>query len=268
MYKPIAVEPIPPAKLAAVRQAYKEVCHRFLDAAADNPFFEYVQSSIANDAALDRHIRAFEIYAPYLRPGMRVLDWGCRHAPDACMLRCLHPELELHGCDFNASDFTTFHEFAGLSFSRLTHQYQLPYADGTFDAVLSSGVLEHVGFEHESILELWRVLRNDGLLIVTFLPNRYSLTENVSRFIGSFDGHNRLYGIRQARNVFLKCGFVVESAGCHQVFPTFAKGVKSRRALNTVANMGARLNRVAERVPVLRALAANIFLVLRRVRHM
>jgi 2-polyprenyl-3-methyl-5-hydroxy-6-metoxy-1,4-benzoquinol methylase len=268
MYKPIDTTPLTPGMIADVKAAYKAVGARFLQSSSDNPFYDYVKSVVINDAALDRHIRIFEIYAPYLKPHMRILDWGCRHAPDSCMMRTLYPDLELFGCDFMEEDFSAFHQYARLSFTKIEHQFKLPYDDGSFDAVVSGGVLEHVAFEHESIRELWRVLREDGLLFVNSLPNRTSLTENLSRALGTYRGHNRLYDRNQMKNTFLRSGFVIEKCGYHQVFPTFRKSADGHAATNVLVSAGARLNRAAERIPLINTIASNLFFVLRRVNHM
>ena len=268
MYKPVAVSSLTNEQVSAVRSQYQELTQTFLTTSRDNPFYGYVKSVVANVATLDRHVRAFEIYVPYLKPMMRVLDWGCRHAPDSCMMRKLHPTLDLHGCDFTADDFSVFHNYACLQFKQIEHEYKLPYETNSFDAVVSSGVLEHVGFEHESLLEIWRILKDDGIFAVTFLPNRHSLTENLSRLIGRFGGHNRLYGLAQTKNTLLRSGFVIEKCGYHQVFPTFGKSITPSRMLNGAAYVGAKLNRTVERIPVANLVAANLFFVLRRVPHM
>lgn len=268
MYRPSRAVNLPAVTVQAIKKTYRQLCQSFLDASPGHPFYDYVRSSIANEATLDRHIRAFELYAPFIAPGMCILDWGCRHAPDSCMMRSLHRELDLHGCDIIQEDFSIFHDYAQLSFRHIDHEYALPYEDESFDAVLSSGVLEHVAFEHESLREIWRILKDGGLLFVTFLPNRTSLTENVSRLVGSYGGHNRLYALSQTRNMFLRVGFVIERYGFHQVLPTFGKNMKAGRWLNAAANNGARLNRVLERIWLLNTMASNIYFVLRRVNQM
>ena len=48
---------------------------------------------------------------------------------------------------------------------------QLPFAVGVFDLVLSHEVLEHVGDDHLSIIEMVRVLKPGGRLVL-FCPNR------------------------------------------------------------------------------------------------
>jgi ubiquinone/menaquinone biosynthesis C-methylase UbiE len=61
---------------------------------------------------------------------------------------------------------------------------RLPYADESFDAALSCGVLEHVENPGGSLDELRRVLKAGGTLYVYKLPNRASWTEWVARRLG------------------------------------------------------------------------------------
>src|SRR5206468_37127 len=77
--------------------------------------------------------------------------------------------------------------------ARLTDPVRLPYPDGTFDAVVGSGVLEHTAMDGESLKELYRVLRTGGLLVVTFLPYAYSWDEWYRRNVAKAGYHRRLY---------------------------------------------------------------------------
>lgn len=59
------------------------------------------------------------------------------------------------------------------------HDTQLPFADDSFDVVLSNHVIEHVGNEHAQLAhlaELHRVLRRDGVGYLA-VPNRWMLVE-------------------------------------------------------------------------------------------
>jgi hypothetical protein len=125
-----------------------------------------------------------------------------------------------------------------------------------------------VAQEQKSLDELWRVLKDNGILVITFLPNRLSLTENACRLMKKPQGHNRLYSLSDAKRLFLRSGFVPEVYGYHQVFPTFAKGAKGGRVLNRLATLGMKLNRPLERVPIANAVSSNLFFVLRRVHEM
>lgn len=268
LYRPDKAKYVDKIALDMARDNYFRLCESYLKDHRDDEYADYIKSSIANYGSLDRHIRALELYAPYIEERMKILDWGCRHAPDSCMLRTVYPTLDIHGCDLLSENFAEFHEYAGLSFRALEHEYVLPYEDNSFDVVVSSGVLEHVAFEQKSIDQIWRVLKQDGLFIITFLPNRFSITENASRVLKTYRGHNRLYDLGDAKNTFLRCGFVVVSCGYHQVFPTFSKGVNGSAFLNSISAAGARMNRVFERIPGVNRVSANLYFVLRRVTQM
>jgi SAM-dependent methyltransferase len=71
----------------------------------------------------------------------------------------------------------------------------LPYADGTFDCVIASEILEHVPEDNQAIAELIRVLKPGGSLAVTvprWLPERvcWLLSEEYHSNDG---GHVRIY---------------------------------------------------------------------------
>ena len=68
---------------------------------------------------------------------------------------------------------------------------KLPYADESFDAVIGSGVLEHTAMEGESLKEVYRVLRRDGVFVVSYLPYAYSWNEWRRRSRG-VDFHHKL----------------------------------------------------------------------------
>ena len=66
-------------------------------------------------------------------------------------------------------DFERFYR-TGLEFTLVDHQWILPDETGSFDFVLSNGVLEHVANEYESMKEIYRVLKTGGIFAITFLP--------------------------------------------------------------------------------------------------
>jgi SAM-dependent methyltransferase len=91
-----------------------------------------IASPIAARARARRHAEFFGMTG--LRPGMRVLDVGC----GTMGLRALEPELEITGVDLSARP-----SYPG-PFLQADVTAGLPYADGEFDLVYSSSVIEHV----------------------------------------------------------------------------------------------------------------------------
>ena len=157
------------------------------------------------------HVNVFEWYSTLLERHSTVLDWGCNHGPDSCLLRHrFGAELDLHACDFAAEGaFGAFRSYARAKYTRLTDPLKIPYPNETFDAVIGSGTLEHTAMDGESLKELYRVLKPNGLLVVTFLPHAYSWDEWRRRSRG-VDFHRRLYTRRGFARLLLEHGFVPE----------------------------------------------------------
>lgn len=244
---------------------------------------DYLASHSLSDAAILRRISVFRRFAKYVNG--RFLDWGCRHAPDSCMLRRLYGDkVELVGCDFSTpGDWRVFHEYAGLQYTQLSHPYQIPYKDGEFDVVLSSGVLEHVPNDYESLKEVYRILKVGGMFVITFLPNRFSYTEFLARVLGR-SHHIRRYDLTKMETLLLHCGFEIVESGYHQMVPSLAglAGHSSVKDGNHPANSEDRsesgkhsvttstlnliwkLNSLLEWLWPLRMLSSNLYLVSRK----
>jgi SAM-dependent methyltransferase len=156
-----------------------------------------------------KQVATFLWYESHLPRRGSILDWGCNHAPDSCLLRAsFGDDLDLHGCDFaDPLSFEPFHNFAELDYMVLDHAFRLPYADETFDAVIGSGVLEHVAMDGESLKEVYRVLKPEGRLIITHLPNWLSYEEFLRRHGRRQVFHRRLYGIRETCRLLKHWGF-------------------------------------------------------------
>jgi SAM-dependent methyltransferase len=149
-----------------------------------------------------------------------VLDWGCNHAPDSCLLRSTFGDgLELHSCDFlEPGRYPVFHDFGRPAHTSLDDPIRLPFASNIFDAVIGSGVLEHTAMDYESLKELHRVIKPDGVLVISALPNRLSVQEWVRRVIRRRDFHRRLYGMAEAAQLLKRSGFYPVFRGYHSFF--------------------------------------------------
>lgn len=99
-----------------------------------------------------------KVAMPLMKPGMSVLDAGSGHEHEQYLRKeLLATGATLHTCDFNPGpgvDFT-----ADVS--------ALPFADASYDIVLSTQVLEHVQDPAKVVHEMARVLKPGGLLFLT-----------------------------------------------------------------------------------------------------
>lgn len=181
----------------------------------------------AQPELVKHHVNVFLWYAKYLPDSGTVLDWGCNHAPDTCLLRkAFGDRYGLFGCDFPpASDFPVFRDYAKLEYLQLTDPTgQLSYADGTFDVVIASGALEHAAMDAEALKMLYRVLKPGGVLIISYLPYRLSLEEWRRRHIDKQGFHRRLYGKRETATLLKRCGFYPLELGYQTFVPNVVDG--------------------------------------------
>src|SRR5262245_21081202 len=178
-----------------------------------NPTDAYLRDH-ARPKVIRGQVRAFLWYRSFLPKSAAVLDWGCNHAPDSCLLRAwAGDQLELHGCDFRPSGtFPAFHGCANFDYTPLTDNLTLPYRGERFDVVIGSGVLEHTAMDYESLKEVYRVLRPGGALIVTYLPNHLSYREWYLRTVRRRGFHRRIYSLRGACSLLRHTGFEPEFA--------------------------------------------------------
>jgi ubiquinone/menaquinone biosynthesis C-methylase UbiE len=184
-------------------------------------------------------------------PG-RVLDWGCGWGQMTALLR--EEGLEAVAFDYRAGLEAPVTEplprFPEIEAQFSSDPVSLPFEDGSFDTVLSCGVLEHVPDPDGSLAELRRVLRPGGMLYVANLPNRFSYTERGARMLGRYY-HGRLpddrvYSLRTARALLERHGYRVEEARRAHMLPltlggpaqatwTVSRGLEKVPGLNLVA---------------------------------
>jgi SAM-dependent methyltransferase len=107
-------------------------------------------------------VRSLEHLAPRTRG--RLLDVGCGDKPYEHIFRPYVSEY------LGIEHTPTFHSTSASQRDKADLHYdgdRLPFADETFDTVLSVQVLEHTPDPAALMAEMARVLRRDGLLIVT-----------------------------------------------------------------------------------------------------
>jgi SAM-dependent methyltransferase len=120
----------------------------------------------------------------------RVLDIGCGRG---AALRFLSARIkfDLSPVGVDISPAIVKHAAADLGEQRRIElaaaaATRLPFADGSFDFILSSYVVKHLGDDgmHRFLAECWRVLRPEGVLVVwEFAPTRSELLNRFHNWI-------------------------------------------------------------------------------------
>jgi SAM-dependent methyltransferase len=208
--------PAPTTDDVALQRLLEELYEEQIALDPDNRYLHEHGSRIA----IANQIRTFHWYRPFLPSAGVVLDWGCNHAPDSCLLRAWFGEqLDLYSCDFlSPSRYAVFHDYARATHRSLEDEVALPFPSNFFDVVIGSGVLEHTATDCDSLRELRRVIKPDGVLVISYLPNLLSLKEWFQRTIRKRDFHRRLYGMSEAKQLLKHHGFYPVVADYHTFF--------------------------------------------------
>lgn len=198
--------------------------------------YEYLTRKEADMAFKRRAWTLFEWLGP--TDGRTILDCGCGRGFYLKMLRHLG-SARLFGVDLELP----YLRKARRNTARLpavlvgnASIYDLPFPDGTFDAVILSEILEHVDRDVDALREIRRVLKPGGLALITVPHANYPFWwdpinktletlfhTHIGRgpLAGIWAFHVRLYTPEQLREAALAAGFEIEEerSFTHRAFP-------------------------------------------------
>jgi ubiquinone/menaquinone biosynthesis C-methylase UbiE len=138
----------------------------------------------------------FEEHPLPVFPGARVLDAGCGTGTlTLALLRTLKVPVKLTALDLSASSMATAKKYVNKDHhhrDQKVHFAQanilsLPFADESFDLIVTSGVLDYVPLE-EGFIELARVISRGGHLL--HLPMRRSPVTKLLELLFRFRAHS------------------------------------------------------------------------------
>ena len=205
-------------------------------------------------------------------PRGRMLDWGCGLGQMTWLLE--RRDFDVTAFDVGAPDaaLPDLPLTRGLHVIRTSHPTALPFGDGSFDVVLSCGVLEHVdefsqpGNEVASLNEIHRVLRPGGWFAIYQLPQRHAWQEALNRRLRLGYAHPRRFTAREIRALLARTGFHVRRLRRNNMFPKNLSGMPE--SLRTLYSRMARgiigLDGVVSRTPGLNRIAGVLEVIAQR----
>ncbi len=154
----------------------------------------------------------------------RVLDIGCGRGYYTKLTSLFPFVKEIQSIDANPGYVKRAKKNVG-SDKRITIQtgsiYKLPFKDNYFDCIIASEILEHLIDDGKAIVELHRVLKKDGVLLVSVPNKNYPFLWDPLNWIlekffnthihkdrwwlaGIWADHERLYSVKEIRSLLTK----------------------------------------------------------------
>ena len=228
----------------------KETYTHLRDSAAEH----FAQRTAANQAAF---------FLPHLRSGMNILDCGCGPGSITVGLAEVVAPGQTVGIDINERQIAQAQTVAsnqGILNVRFEtgSVYDLPFSDGSLDAVFCSAVLSHLRDPLTALTEIYRVLRSGGVVGIrnpdtdgqVVAPNDPILTRSLELYasIIAANGGNAKIGKHQ-RALLRQAGFVqVETSAVYEVYSSdtavqywgqlFAQGFGEKEAIEQSSQLG------------------------------
>ena len=127
----------------------------------------------------------------YLKPGARILDFGCGPCDKTAILQELG--FQCSGCDDLQEDWhkrpgqreqiLRFAGECGIEF-RMHEGHGIPFASGTFDMVMMHDILEHIHDSPRDLLnDLMERTTDEGILFIT-VPNQVNIKKRIEVILG------------------------------------------------------------------------------------
>lgn len=153
-----------------------------------------------------------------LRPGMTLLDAGCGTGNfESFIAEKTAPSIRVEAIDFSPGMLAVAErKCAGLDYVRFTKgdlNDTLPYADGTFDRIVSINVLYAMSDADRTMRELIRVLTPGGVLVVTSPSPDFKVTALIA---DHFRRVRNITGIGRRMGVVLTSVWVLVTGGVMQ----------------------------------------------------
>ncbi|MGB0582185.1 MAG: methyltransferase domain-containing protein [Limisphaerales bacterium] len=105
-----------------------------------------------------------QFFAPYLEPGLSVLDCGCGPGTITSGIAERVAPGQVTGIDFGESQIEIAQQSATANVSYQTDScYELSFTDASFDRVFSHALLEHLNEPEKAFTEFHRVLKPGGI---------------------------------------------------------------------------------------------------------
>lgn len=119
-------------------------------------------------------------------PHCFILDVGCRWGDDLCKIVAVNADTNIFGIDtcFDALKVASrkLEKARNVNYVLQAKGEASPFRNNSFDIIISSEVIEHIERVEEFIKEVYRVLKNQGVFIIS-TPSRFNYVSLIGKII-------------------------------------------------------------------------------------
>lgn len=173
-----------------------------------------------------QYLKAYRLVNKYSGHRSKILDWGTGSGHFSYFLLS-------QGYSVNAFSIESESNLAEYLKKSYPGKYNillnqdpispLPFDDQIFDTVVSIGVLEHVrdtnNNEIQSLTEIRRVLKPNGIFLCYHFPNKYSWIEAVTKHLDSKYNHDFKYTKVDIKELNKKCNMELLEISRYGIMP-------------------------------------------------
>lgn len=233
-----------------------EAARRF---ASSNPSLGSEVAHIDNRPGVRVYIRDADQMNRLLCGQARILDWGCGLGQMAWLMA--NRGHHVSACDYFKRPSLRELLDERVDYSPIVSPTMLDAPDAAFDAVISSGTLEHAHNITGSLHEIRRVLKPGGWLFLLRFPNTYSLSEYVAKRSGRW--YHAVSMTRRELQFLLKShSFHIAADGYDSFLPIFlGRSLRFLRPLRDRLDPQITiLDQLITRIPLVANLSTSIYL--------
>ncbi len=154
-----------------------------------------------------------------------VLDTSCQDSGFLSVLNKnnLNKNLKLFGVDISESDISKAKNLVPNGIFEITDNKRLPFADNTFDVVISSLTLHHMNDPMSSLLEMKRVIKETGSIYLIDIIAEGKLFNSILKTIKCPEPYHfeKFYSLKEVEELVIKSGLRINTKKKVFVFPTF-----------------------------------------------
>lgn len=154
-----------------------------------------------------------------------VLDTSCQDGGflDVLLKNNPNKNLKVYGVDINQNDIEKAKGLIPKGIFEITDNVSLPFPDKTFDVVISSLTLHHMSDPINSIKEMGRVVKDDGMIYLIDVIAKNKFSNFILKRIKCPEPYHfeKFYSINEINELLVKTDLNIVDSMNIAIFPTF-----------------------------------------------